>query len=178
MMNDELKNDNLANTPNSVLASEKNCKKLIAEIENELGKLVCFTFNKFYQSNGVLLDRYARRSHDCVVWQIDADTSERIGVNVEAKATLTDNGWRTYVRLDDATEYATCPACICHFTFDIGTCADDHLRSSNTIETFNEEFYKANLDEYVSKKIAEQEAVSALVWLQGFVMHAVLTDGA
>lgn len=178
MMNDELKNDNLANTPNSVLASEKNRKKLIAEIENELGKLVSFTFNKFYHANGVLLDRYARRSHDSVVWQIDAETCERIGINVEAKAALTDYGWRTYVRLDDATEYGSFPACIRQFTFDIGNCADDHLRSSNTIETFNEEFYKAHLDEYVSKKIVEQEAVSALGWLQGYVMYLILADVA
>jgi hypothetical protein len=97
---------------------------------------------------------------------------------VEAKATSTDYGWRTYVRLDDATEYGTCPACIRQFTFDIGTCADDHLRSSNTIETFNDEFYSAHLSEYVRKNLVEQEAISALGWLQGLVMHTVLADAA
>lgn len=175
---DKSKNAAYANPEDAVLASEKIRKNLIAELENALEKLVRYSFTKFYGVNAAMFNLYTNYSHDHLVWLTDVDTCERIGINVEVKAMCTDYGWRTFVRLNESVDYGVIPTCIRNFTFDVNICADDHLRSQNTIETFHDEFYKVHLDEYVRKTITEDVADSALAWLKGYVTYLRLADDA
>lgn len=148
-------------------------RDLIVQVQNELERLVLLAFGKLYERNDEMINLAYINGLE---WIEDRHTFRSVGFEVNARAEYTDSGWRTRVKFEYVSSHDVVPECIREFSFDVDSCADDHFRKENNIETFKNDLYGVTLPRDVIQNITEQEACMVLEWLKSYFMYLRCTE--
>lgn len=148
-------------------------RDLIVQVQNELERLVLLAFGKLYERNDEMINLAYINGLE---WLEDRNTYRSIGFEVNARAEYTENGWRTFVKFEYVSNHDIVPECIRAFSFDMDSCADDHFRNENNIQTFKDDLHGVTLPRDVIEKITEPEAFSALEWMKSYFTYLRCTE--